>query len=83
MTSLLTSVSHSNISLQYVTRDGLLQSAGFTVTLLSNLSLPADTDATLLLVQELKQLKNLSIYEIKSPQTTQAQIFQPMSKYML
>ena len=79
MTSQLTSVNYSNISLQYVTRNGLLIRAGFTVTLATNLSLLREWDSISSLVRELKELKTLSIYEIKI-NTTQAQTFQPISK---
>ncbi|XP_019848861.1 PREDICTED: adhesion G protein-coupled receptor L2-like [Amphimedon queenslandica] len=74
MTIHLRSVDYSNISLQYVTRNGLLLRAGFTVILESNLSSPGERADITMLVQNLKELKILSIYETN---TTQAQIFRP------
>lgn len=84
MSSLLvssTSLNHSSITVQYVTRNGYLLHVGFIVMLSSNLDHEVDRNASLTLVSTLQDMETLSIYNINN-NNKDIHIYQPTSKYL-
>ena len=85
MSSLLvssTSLNHSSITIQYVTRDGYLLHVGFIVILSSNLDHKVDRNASLTLVSTLQEMETLSTYNINNNNNKDIHVYQPTSKYL-
>ena len=85
MNSLLvssTSLNHSSITMQYVTRNGYLLHVGFIVILSSNLDHEVDRNASLALVSTLQDMEKLSIYDINNNNNKDIHVYQPTSKYL-
>lgn len=76
-----TSLNHSSITMQYVTRNGYLLHVGFIVILSSNLDHEVDRNASLALVSTLQDMETLSIYDINN-NNKDIHIYQPTSKYL-